>query len=47
MKTSKEGKAKFDFFTSDEEGRYRLELEGIAEGKILLGSFQFETSTQN
>lgn len=47
VKTTKEGKAMFDFFTSDEEGRYRLEVEGISKGNILLGSFQFETDNQH
>lgn len=34
--TSKEGKAKFEFFTSDEKGKYLLTIEGIdLNGKIL------------
>lgn len=44
--TSKKGMAKFHLFTSDEEAPYRIEIEGIFQGKILLGAFDFEVSNQ-
>lgn len=39
---SKEGKAKIEFFTSDESAKYRVEVEGMTlDGKVLMGEYQF------
>lgn len=45
---SKKGKAKIEFFTSDESANYRVEVEGITlDGKILMGQYRFEVTQED